>query len=306
MKYLSFIKSDLPEGISRQMHKTFIYVFVDPRDGRVRYVGKVKSPNERYQRHVKPGVLAKNFPVTRWAKKLLDQSVFPEMRLLECVADADYPEREKYWIAYYRALHDDLLNITDGGEGAAGYDRPEEVKAKISQTLTGHEVSQETRDLIAQNSRRPDAASKVRGISYSEGVGKWLAQGRFGGLRCHIGVSDTEQGAQELLDAALALPEAEALARYSSGARDLSALWTPEKRAALGAKKRGVKPRTQNASSRYHGVSRQKAGTSWQVYINDHGTRKYLGSFKTEDLAAEAYNVKALELGLPVNEIKNN
>lgn len=56
------------------------------------------------------------------------------------------------------------------------------------------------------------------------------------------------------------------------------------------------KKRVINASSKYKGVHLLKGGNKWKAQINKDGIHYHLGQFDTEILAAEAYNVKAIEL----------
>jgi hypothetical protein len=50
-----------------------------------------------------------------------------------------------------------------------------------------------------------------------------------------------------------------------------------------------------NHSSRYKGVSLVKSTGRWRAYINIAGSRIVIGTFDTEEEAAQAYNAKARE-----------
>jgi group I intron endonuclease len=60
-----------------------------------------------------------------------------------------------------------------------------------------------------------------------------------------------------------------------------------------------------NSSSKYYGVSFHKQGNFWVVTITMNGKTKHIGTFKTEILAAQAYNDYVIKNNLPnpLNEI---
>ena len=119
-----------------------IYALCEPvekwRTGRVRYVGKtVRTPWQRVRAH---SYVAKRssprLPVQRWLKKQMEAGNPFHIRHLERVCmNADWAERERFWIAKYRQEQPDLLNLTEGGEGTHGHARSLETKTKISQAL---------------------------------------------------------------------------------------------------------------------------------------------------------------------------
>lgn len=51
-----------------------------------------------------------------WIAGLKNEGLRPEMIVVEECDNANWIEREKYWIAKYRVNESDLINITDGGE----------------------------------------------------------------------------------------------------------------------------------------------------------------------------------------------
>lgn len=91
-----------------------IYELFDPREpGRVRYVGKTLKPAKRLTEHRRPKGLNR-LPVARWSLKLRREGVLVQMRVIEWVEA--WQEAERRWIAHYRALGTDLLNIHPGGD----------------------------------------------------------------------------------------------------------------------------------------------------------------------------------------------
>lgn len=106
---------------------TFIYALVDPETNEVRYIGKANNPQERYKRHLRKD--EDHFHKTHWINKLRSQGLKPTLQILEEVPYAHWGERERYWIAFYRAQGCQLTNLAEGGKG--GNPGPE-TRAKIA------------------------------------------------------------------------------------------------------------------------------------------------------------------------------
>jgi hypothetical protein len=106
------------------MAKTIhIYTLSDPRDGRVRYVGRTVNPlSRRLREHIntaKRGKL-KDKQKEAWILELLAARLKPEIAAVEAVTIDDFKLAEKRWVSHYRASHSDLLNIKCGGDGGMG------------------------------------------------------------------------------------------------------------------------------------------------------------------------------------------
>ena len=98
-----------------------IYELVDPRSNEVRYVGLTKfNLSKRLKEHVDKSKCKKRLlHVNYWINSVLDNGLFPEIRLIE---KTDDNLRECYWISEYRSRGYKLTNLTDGGEfGVRGF-----------------------------------------------------------------------------------------------------------------------------------------------------------------------------------------
>ena len=148
---------------------TIIYVLRDPRDNRVRYVGKTINHKNRYRAHRAP---TGQHCCGKWLAELRSMGILPVMEIIETVsAGQDWAEREIYWIAYWRAKEPDLTNTATGGQTAPTLKQPKLTVARrlatleangklgyfseahrkaISEGLIGREIKPETREKLRQ------------------------------------------------------------------------------------------------------------------------------------------------------------
>ena len=120
---------------------TAIYALVEWGSEMPRYVGKtVQYLHERHKAHIRDAKRGGRRPVHYWLRKRIAEGRVA-IKLLEYVpAGADWAARERYWINRFRAEGHDILNLTDGGEGLAGYVPTEQHRARIAAALrTGSE-----------------------------------------------------------------------------------------------------------------------------------------------------------------------
>ena len=140
---------------------TFIYALCDPRDGRVRYVGKSNNPEHRLLHHVKPSSPS-HLPLIRWVNKLRGLGMRPVVRRIMAIPRDGWQEWERHWIQAFRWAGEDLLNITDGGDGGG--------------TNKGQHLSLEHREKIgAANRGKPKSAKHRAALSRSH-RGKHLSE----------------------------------------------------------------------------------------------------------------------------------
>lgn len=100
----------------------FIYGLVDPRDGRVRYVGKsVRSTYTVLGRHIDGSLLSHmegyNTPKCVWIRELHELDLVPTVQVITETSWERINADEAYWIKEYQARYDDLLNRKPGGGG---------------------------------------------------------------------------------------------------------------------------------------------------------------------------------------------
>ncbi len=103
------------DALARQTERrgpVMIYALVDPRDGRVRYVGKANNGQARLRRHIeKPH---QNIGLRSWFEELRAAGETPDMRPLAMVPRQKWERAEKWWIRWFRE-RGLLLNVQRGG-----------------------------------------------------------------------------------------------------------------------------------------------------------------------------------------------
>jgi hypothetical protein len=138
-----------------------IYALVDPRDGRVRYVGKTCDTKMRLKGHMGYCVRSAHLPVSRWAQRLKADRLRPVMVPIETGTSEDWGLVEAKWIAAARCAGCDLLNLTTGGEGLSGL-APESRK-RISDAAKERWAQPGYRERILTPERSARIAQSLRG-----------------------------------------------------------------------------------------------------------------------------------------------
>lgn len=132
---------------------THIYVLIDPRDDRVRYVGKSNTPRKRLYRHIlncNESISHKN----NWIKLLLKNNLRPYVKVIDDVPKDDWQFYEEYWIEQFRQWGVKLTNSTSGGDGANGYKHRDESKRKMSKSHTGKKLSKKHKKSISESVKK--------------------------------------------------------------------------------------------------------------------------------------------------------
>lgn len=163
-----------------------IYALIDSKLN-IRYIGKSTSGMKRPKAHQRPSYMKKNahWPVIRWIKKLRESGLDFNIQILQEFRFPDNTTKEerdqvifaaeKRFIAEYRSKQPkgsefELLNITDGGEGASGHKMSDEQKENLRQANLGNthskgkkkNLSQEEREDMAKRARERSANPEVR------------------------------------------------------------------------------------------------------------------------------------------------
>lgn len=127
----------------------YIYALVDPRDNRVRYIGKSVNPQKRYKQHCEH---KSRLHRSVWIQGILKDGLKPILKILEELPDdANWQQSERDWIAYGKSIGWDLTNRTDGGDGVVNM--PPESRARMLKTWVGRKHKPESIAKISQTRR---------------------------------------------------------------------------------------------------------------------------------------------------------
>lgn len=131
------------------MKSVFIYCLKDPNTGDVRYIGRTNNLKKRLKDHLRLSSKKKNH-LGCWLKGLASRQETPILVVLHKVTrDESWEEEERRYISCARALRMDLVNTTDGGEGASGYRHSSSHCEAMRLLRTGVPNSPETRARIS-------------------------------------------------------------------------------------------------------------------------------------------------------------
>lgn len=130
------------------MQSTYIYGLRDPRDWRIRYIGRTAWPfAKRMSSHLHVRNPRHYTRRENWIQKLISIGLKPTMEFLECVPGNGF-ESERNWIAKFRNMGHELVNGNDGGTGVVmGHVQrkkrgpyPEHSRRKLSEANKGKPV----------------------------------------------------------------------------------------------------------------------------------------------------------------------
>ena len=145
---------------------TFIYALKDPRTNIIRYVGKANDPYVRYGHHLIK-CRDKNTHKRNWINNLKNNNLKPILEILEEVPIDKWKEYEKMYIKKYLDEGCDLMNYTDGGDGATfanstTFKKGDGAKKVVMMDKDGKYIK--TFDMISDAEKEIGTKSTVSGI----------------------------------------------------------------------------------------------------------------------------------------------
>lgn len=176
------------------------------KDDVIRYLGQTsETPRRRLQKHMTEARGGKVNHRLNWLRSL---DRLPEIEVIEWVLPSDVENREKYWIAVAREYGCNLVNDTDGGEGAInpspetrekrrqkmlgdknpnfGKPLPEWQRKAVRDAKLGKPLRTETKEKMRRVLRSTNT-SGVPGVSCIKTTGKWRASLMLDGRRETLG-----------------------------------------------------------------------------------------------------------------------
>jgi hypothetical protein len=137
------------------MNNFYVYSLIDPKDLSVYYIGKSKI-DRRIERHFYPCNLNKskykyNPHKVNLIKKRKESGFEVEnyfTQIAKNLSENKANELEKFLIR--EIGKENLTNLTDGGEGKAGFSHSQKTKDKISESLLGRSRSKELKEKISK------------------------------------------------------------------------------------------------------------------------------------------------------------
>jgi len=204
---------------------TFIYGLVDPRDGRVRYIGKADDPERRLTNHFSCQTPSHK---RNWLLLLRRIGLPPRLIWLCRVPKTQWREMEKFQIAFFRSRGMADLNVTDGGDGVVGYRHTIEARLKKSESMRGRKLTEEQKLRLRKSNL---------GRKHTQETRKKLSESHRGKQNC-LGYKHTVEARENMSIAHMGhRPSAETRSRLSQAHK--GRVLTEETRKKIGAKLRG-------------------------------------------------------------------
>jgi GIY-YIG catalytic domain-containing protein len=180
---------------------TFIYALKELVPGeyfsrKIRYIGKANDPYQRFERHLNTKEKCHR---GNWIRSLPARGLSLQLEILDEVPEAEWQFWETEYIRVFRAIGFNLVNETDGGDGASVGNKfnlgrkhsPETVeklrsrkhstdaREKIRMAILGRKHSSEAKEKMRQAQRCKKYAtntSGICGVHWSKASSRWVAQ----------------------------------------------------------------------------------------------------------------------------------
>lgn len=129
----------------------YVYGLIDPRNNELKYIGFTNNIKERLNSHCRESRLKTNSHKNNWIKNLKNIGMKPQIYPIENYnIEEEALQAEIDLISYYKYIGCNLTNVTKGGDKGAVYERTDEVKQKISKSVTGRKHLEETKIKISK------------------------------------------------------------------------------------------------------------------------------------------------------------
>lgn len=129
------------------MRSTFIYSISDE-NGIVRYIGKSNNPRRRLYQHINE---KSNIHKYNWIKSIIKREKVPIVNIIDEVPENEWEFWEQYWISQFKSWGFNLLNATDGGEGAINYKHTNESRQKMRVSKLGTKLPEDQKIKISES-----------------------------------------------------------------------------------------------------------------------------------------------------------
>lgn len=145
------------------MENVYIYALIDPRDNKVRYIGKANNPFNRYKNHFNSS-RDKNTHKRNWINSIRKDGFRPELLILDEVPIDKWQWWESFYISLYKTYGFNLLNYTSGGDGSTFGNNGSFKKGHVPHNK-GIPCSEDQKDKIRKN-YTPNKGSHKKVIQY--------------------------------------------------------------------------------------------------------------------------------------------
>lgn len=133
------------------MKTTYIYTISYGHN--IRYVGKSNNPRRRLYQHINE---RSNRHKYNWLQSIIGKGEKHKIEIIpiDQVPEDEWEFWEQYWISQFKCWGFNLLNATDGGEGANNYKHTDESKQKMRISKLGTKLPEEQKRKISESVKK--------------------------------------------------------------------------------------------------------------------------------------------------------